>query len=126
MARCADKSSIIDFSPIDPTKPVMVGGYGVTQLHGRWWIPQPKRHMGPNYVSRVDGDIIYVGGGIVEDDGKTVRNSRNCMPSGQDSGSALFQEGKVRGILFRSLQIGNSDHTTDVIDHQYVNLGTRL
>jgi hypothetical protein len=79
----------------------MVGGYGAVKLAG--WDFQPLRKIGKNKIRRFDEKVICINGATIKEDGVKVRGKKaGCMPIGQDSGSAFFLGGKIRGVFASS------------------------
>jgi hypothetical protein len=120
LAKCQDKSLEIDYSGMTTDTEVTVGGYGAITLRG--WKFQPTRRIGTTNIKRISQELICTTGATVEADGVTVRNSSNCLPVGQDSGSPLIQNGKIRGIFVDSTEIWKTDGSTTITESCSMNL----
>ncbi|RYZ80508.1 MAG: trypsin-like serine protease [Proteobacteria bacterium] len=111
LTKCTDDGMEIDFTPLDSSQEVSVGGYGVIKLNS--FTSQPTRHMGKNKVVKFDRQKLCLGEVIVDADSKTViGGSKNCQPVGQDSGSPLVQKNHVYGVYISNVQTWRDDGTT--------------
>lgn len=121
LSKCTSNGMEMDFGPLDSTQEVTVGGYGVVKLNS--FISQPTRHMGQNKIAKFDKQSICLGEYVVAEDNETIISGKQgCHPQGQDSGSPLLQNNKIRGVASQSKQVWLRTGKTKVLDDCYTNL----
>ncbi|MBI4248062.1 MAG: S1 family peptidase [Elusimicrobia bacterium] len=99
-----------DFRDIPRRSKVFVAGYGVTVSGG--WKADGKRRIGENEIGRVDTNFICLKKTTLPPPEEPMPERNGCVPAGQDSGGPLILDGKIKGILSKSLQVWLQDGST--------------
>ncbi|OGS00567.1 MAG: hypothetical protein A3G41_06520 [Elusimicrobia bacterium RIFCSPLOWO2_12_FULL_59_9] len=99
-----------DFRDIPRRSKVFVAGYGVT-VSGEWKA-DGKRRIGENEIGRVDTDFICLKKTTLPPPEEPMPERTGCVPAGQDSGGPLILDGKIKGVLSKSLQVWLQDGST--------------
>ena len=120
MARLSLPAMAPSVAPLAVGDRVIVGGYGAIRyasVKGQAW-----RRMGKNEVKEITDRTISIRGGMIAADGKTVLDCPYCIPIGQDSGSPLIHDGKVRGLFYTGEDEWLRDGRTNIRKVTYLSL----
>ena len=118
-------SAELDFGPMPSERKVTVGGYGLQKAQS-WNHNDGKRRVGANEITAFDKENIFLK--KITRSATTANDlskSPPCQPAGQDSGSALFVNDKIKGILTGSVEETNEQEVT-TSQSKYLNLANPL
>lgn len=118
-------SAEIDYGSMPSERKVTVGGYGLQKAQN-WKFNDGKRRVGENEITAFDKENIFlkkVKKSVLSSEGSS--KSALCQPAGQDSGSALFVNDKIKGILTGTVEDTDSDGVP-TLQSKYLNLAKPL